>query len=307
MGLDAFASREAERLVAYLEKHPEVTSVLFTGGDPLVMRTNVRRRYIEPLLAAELPHLASIRIGTKALTYHPDRFLDDPDADELARLFERVVASGKALALMAHVTHPRELETPCAQAALRRVLGTGAIVRAQAPIVRHVNDDARTWAELWRLTVQLGAVPYCMFVARDTGAQPYFEVPLVRAWEVYRDAMVRVSGLARTARGPSMSCTPGKVVVDGVTRVAGETVLALRLIQARDPDWVGRPFFARYDAEATWFDQLRPAFGERAFFFEPALQAMAREPGGLHGWRARPIERRKLAVFPPAGGRPLDA
>lgn len=49
-----------------------------------------------------------------------------------------------------------------------------------------------------------------MFVERDTGAQRYFEVPLAKAWKIYRQATQRVSGLARTARGPSMSAGPGK-------------------------------------------------------------------------------------------------
>jgi KamA family protein len=299
VGLDelTFASREAEQLVAYLEAHPEVTSVLFTGGDPLVMRTQVLRRYVEPLLRADLPNLASIRLGTKAMAYHPRRFLDDRDADDLMRLFEEVSRSGKSLAFMAHYSHPRELETPAAQAAVRRILGTGAIVRAQAPLIRHVNDDARAWAELWRLEVQLGAIPYYMFMARDTGAQPYFEVPIERGWEIYREALSRVSGLARTVRGPSMSCTPGKVVVDGIAEIHGEKVFALRLLQARNPDWVGRPFFARFDPTATWFDDLRPAFGEEDFFFGAELRQMLADPHGAHGWKASPLSRRRLPLF----------
>jgi len=36
-----------------------------------------------------------------------------------------------------------------------------------------------------------------MFVARDTGAQHYFSVPLVRAWEIFRKAYTQVSGAAR--------------------------------------------------------------------------------------------------------------
>ncbi|MCK6528010.1 lysine 2,3-aminomutase [Myxococcota bacterium] len=294
-GLDdmRFASREADTLVAYLERHPEVTSVLFTGGDPLVMKSAVLRRYVEPLLGAGLPHLASIRIGSKAPAYWPQRFVTDPDADDLLRLFEEVEASGLSLSLMAHFSHPRELETPVAQAALRRIRGTGATVRCQAPLIRRVNDDALAWAEMWRLQVRLGAVPYYMFVERDTGPRGYFEVPLVRAWEVYREALGRVSGLARTVRGPSMSATPGKVVVDGVADVAGRRVLALRFLQARDPEWVGRPFFAEYDPRATWLDQLRPAFGEGEFFFEPGLRALRQ---GSAAWKAAPIVRRRLAV-----------
>jgi L-lysine 2,3-aminomutase len=274
-----FASSESGGLVAYLRAHPEVTSVLFTGGDPLVMRTNLLRRYVEPLLEAGLEHLTSIRFGTKALAYWPQRFVTDRDADDLLRLFEQVVDSGKSLALMAHYSHPRELSTDVSQTALRRVLHTGAVVRCQAPIVRHVNDDADVWADLWRTEVRLGAVPYYMFVARDTGARRYFELPLVRAYEVYRDALARVSGLARTVRGPSMSATPGKVVVDGTAEIGGQRVFVLRFLQARDPQWVGRPFFAERDDAAVWFDQLTPAFGAPQFFFAEELGEIKRRRG----------------------------
>lgn len=264
-----FAAREADELVAYLREHPEVSNVLITGGDPMIMRTALLERYIEPLLA--LPQLASIRIGTKAPAYWPHRFTTDADADSLARLFERVVAAGKHLALMAHFSHPRELETGAVRTALTRIRSTGAVVRCQAPLIRHVNDDAEVWATMWRTQVKLGAVPYYMFVERDTGPRGYFEVPLARAVDIFQGAVSKVSGLARTVRGPSMSSTWGKAVVDGVVEVGGERAFVLRYLQARDPSWVGQPFFARFDERATWIDQLEPALGEKRFCFDPEL------------------------------------
>jgi KamA family protein len=262
-----FANKEIDGLVRYVRANPGVTSILITGGDPLIMRTRVLRRYVEPLL--ELPQIESIRLGTKSLAYWPHRFVEDGDADELLQLFERVVAAGKNLALMAHHSHPVELSTEIAQQALRRVLATGATVRCQAPLIRHVNDSADTWASMWRQQVRLGAVPYYMFIERDTGPRQYFEVPLARAYEIFRDAYCRVSGLARTVRGPSMSTLLGKVVIDGTSVIAGRKVFALRFLQARDPDLVGKPFFARYDPRATWFDALEPAFEESRLFCEP--------------------------------------
>jgi hypothetical protein len=115
----------------------------------------------------------------------------------------------------------------------------------------------------------MGMIPYYMFVERDTGPQDYFAVPLARAHEIFRDAYQGVSGLCRTVRGPSMSATPGKVCVDGVTEVAGTPVFVLRMIQARDPRLVGTPFFARFDPQATWLTDLVPAFADR-FPWEPA-------------------------------------
>jgi len=270
------ASREGERLRAYLRSHPEVTDLLVTGGDPMVMKTDHLAAYLEPLLAPEFEHVQTIRIGTKALTYWPHRFLTDGDADDLLRLFERLVSSGKNLAFMAHFNHWREMDTPAAHAAIRRVQSTGAVIRTQAPLLEHINADAEVWSRMWREQVRLGMVPYYMFVVRDTGARCYFEVPLARAWEIYQGAVQNVSGLGRTARGPSMSCGPGKVEVQGIAEIQGERVFVLRFIQGRNPDWVERPFFARFDPNATWIDQLRPAFGAERFFFEEEYDAMRR-------------------------------
>ena len=263
-----FAQRETEAFHDYLREHDEVSDVLFTGGDPMIMRAWHLRTYIEPLLGEGFEHIRHIRIGTKALAFWPRKFVSDPDADELLRLFEDVVSSGKHLAFMAHFTHPRELDTPMVRRAIERIRSTGAVIRTQAPLVRHINDSPDTWADMWRKQVALGAIPYYMFVERDTGPKGYFELPLARAHEIYSDAFRQVSGLARTVRGPSMSATPGKVLVLGTQRVHGQKVFVLSFLRGRERDWVGRPFFARFDPKATWLDDLEPAFGERRFFFE---------------------------------------
>jgi KamA family protein len=273
-----FASREVDRLVAYLRANPRVTDVLFTGGDPLIMSARHLAEYIEPLLAADLPDLRHIRLGTKALSYWPYKFLTDGDAADLLALFRKVEDHGKHLALMAHFNHPRELEPVPVRQAIRAVRETGAVVRTQSPLLAHINDDPALWAEMWNTQVDLGCVPYYIFVARDTGAQHYFAVPLVRAWEIFREAYQRVSGLCRTVRGPSMSANPGKVQVLGVSEIPeGKKVMALRFIQGRNPDWIHRPFFAEYNEQATWLSELRPAFGEKQFFFEPELDLFYRE------------------------------
>ena len=256
------ATSDVDRITDYLGRHREVTSVLITGGDPMIMGAGVLRRYIEPLLGPGLEHVESIRIGSKSLAYWPQRFVTDPDADDTLRLFEQVVASGRTLAFMAHFSHPRELEPAVVADAVRRIRATGAMVRTQAPLIRTINDDAGTWSGMWRTQVRMGMIPYYMFVERDTGPQDYFAVPLSAAYQIFSDAYRSVSGLARTVRGPSMSATPGKVCVDGITELAGQKVFVLHMIQARDPSLVGKPFFARFDPAATWISDLEPAFAD---------------------------------------------
>jgi KamA family protein len=263
------ATDHVDMLVAYLRKHREVTSVLITGGDPMIMSAAVLRRYIEPLLDPSLEHLESIRIGSKSLAYWPQRYVTDQDADATLRLFDEVAQAGRTLALMAHYSHPRELESQVAAEAIRRIRDTGAVIRTQAPLIRSINDAAATWRSMWRSQVRAGMVPYYMFVERDTGPQDYFAVPLARAHEIFRDAYAGVSGLCRSVRGPSMSATPGKICVDGTAEIDGIKVFVLRMLQARDPALVGRPFFAHYNPSAKWLTDLVPAFAGR-FPWDPA-------------------------------------
>jgi KamA family protein len=276
VGMDGlkFAMRETERLVEYLRRHPDVSDVIITGGDPMVMSTSNLEAHIRPLLEAKLPGLRTIRIGTKALTYWPHRFTSDDDAASALRLFRDVRKAGINLSLMAHFNHPNELSTAVAAEAIERIKETGADIRTQGPLMRNINDNPDSWQRLWRRQVDLGCIPYYMFVARDTGAHDYFSVPLARALDVYREAFSSVSGICRTARGPVMSADPGKAQVLGVTEIAGEKVFALQLLQGRNPSWALRPFFAKYDEEATWLSDLRPALGEERFFWEEELSEM---------------------------------
>jgi len=276
-----FAMRETELLVSYLKQHTEVTDLLFTGGDPLIMKTKTLAAYIEPLLEEDIPNLQTIRIGTKALGYWPQRFLFDDDADDLIHLFERIVKSGKNLSIMAHFNHPVELSTDIVKAAIKRIRATGAQIRTQSPLLKNINDSPAIWADMWRKQVNLSCNPYYMFIARDTGAQDYFAVPLVKAWQIFQEAYQQVSGICRTVKGPSMSCTPGKVQVLGVSEIpfngTRKKIITLRFLQGRNPDWIARPFFAEYDENARWIDELKPAFGEEKFFFEKQLAELFNE------------------------------
>jgi L-lysine 2,3-aminomutase len=137
--------------------------------------------------------------------------------------------------------------------------------------MNHINNDVEAWKEMWKLQVKLGCVPYYMFIARETGAQSYFAVSLKDAMNIFQEAYRSVTGIARTVKGPVMSANPGKVQVLGVNEIQGEKVYNLRFTQARNPEWVGTPFFAKYNPDAVWLNDLEPAFGEKRFFFEKAL------------------------------------
>ena len=216
------ATDDVGPLVAYLRAHPEVTSVLITGGDPMIMGEPVLRRYIEPLLDPALEHIESIRIGTKSLAYWPQRFVTDPDADATLRLFEEVAHGGQDAG-----PHGALLPSAGARAADGRGGGApdpdaGAVIRTQAPLIRTINDDDR---HLGRHVADAAADGHGP-VLHVRGAR-HRPAGLLRGaagpggTRSSATPTASVSGLCRTVRGPSMSATPGKVCVDGVAEIAG--------------------------------------------------------------------------------------
>jgi L-lysine 2,3-aminomutase len=262
------AMSDRDVLAKYLENHTEVTDLLITGGDAFTMKSQRLRFFLEPLTRPQLEHVRTIRFGTKALSFWPYRFVTDADAGDLFELIDWLVTAGKHVSIMAHYNHVRELSTAIAEEAISRLRSAGASLRSQGPLLRGINDDPSAWSALWRRQVKLGIIPYYMFVARDTGPKHHFDVPLARAWNIYAEAAQQVSGLARTVRGPSMSASPGKIEIVGVADVGIERVFVLRFLQSRDPSWAFRPFFAKFDPNATWIDDLLPAFGGSEFFFQ---------------------------------------
>ncbi|THH03496.1 hypothetical protein EW146_g10431, partial [Bondarzewia mesenterica] len=114
-------------------------------------------------------------------------------------------------------------------------------------------------------------------------AKHYFEVPLARAYDIYKEALSSVAGTARTAQGPSMSASPGKIQVVGITTVptasGPEKVFVLRFVQARNPAWMKETFFAKFDEHASWLSDLKPAFGAKEFFYEAEYRDLVGREG----------------------------
>ena len=266
-----FSTARSSQFLEYIKEHKEITDILFTGGDPMTMSAIGLNNFIDPILQPGFEHIKSIRIGTKSLSYWPYRFVTDTDSDQILRIFEKIVLSGKNLAIMAHFNHWREMSNDITRIAIRKIQNTGALIRTQSPILKYINDNPNVWINLWNEQVKMGCIPYYMFIERNTGASKYFSIPLFEAYNIFKEAYQNISGLGRTVRGPSMSATFGKVIIEGIREISGDEVFVLSYLQARVPEKCKQPFFAKYDKKATWFDDLEPAMSSEKQFFNEDL------------------------------------
>ena len=123
----------------------------------------------------------------------------------------------------------------------------------QCPLIRGVNDQAQTLAELFERLSFVGCPQYYLFQGRPTAGNEPFELPIVAGWELFRQALCRGSGLARRARFV-MSHASGKIEILAVD----QRFIYTRYHQARDPANLGRVTVFQRDDGAYWLDQLRP-------------------------------------------------
>ncbi|MEL7472967.1 MAG: KamA family radical SAM protein [Planctomycetota bacterium] len=238
-------TKDVSEGVAYIRKHPEITDVLLTGGDPLIMSTRRLREIIAEL--RKIPHVRTIRIGSKMPAFNPYRILDDEDLQEM---FWRYSRPDGRIYLMCHFDHPREF-TPPAIDGIRQLLRLGVMCVNQCPLVKGVNDDAETLRALFETCTDVGCPQYYLFQGRPTAGNEPYETPIVRGWQLFSEAKRRASGLSRRARF-SMSHASGKVEICGVD----DAHIYLRYHRAKKEADENRFLVAKRDDEAYWLDQL---------------------------------------------------
>lgn len=233
--------------LAYIAAHQEVRNVLLTGGDPLLMST---RRLVEIIEALRrIAHVEIIRIGTKMPAFDPWRLLRD---SKLQEAFRKYSTPQQRIYLMAHFDHPREL-TDVAVEGIDCFIRNGVICVNQCPLIKGVNDDPDVLTTLFRKLSYVGCPPYYLFQGRPTAGNEPYEVPIVRGWEIFSEALRRGSGLARRARYV-MSHETGKLEILAVD----DQYIYLRYHRAKDPALRGRFMIYKRNDEAYWLDDLEP-------------------------------------------------
>lgn len=237
----------------YIRAHKEISNVLLTGGDPLVMSTGNLERIIRQL--REIDHVEIIRIGSKVPAFNPQRIVDDPS---LLEMFEKYSSRNKKIYVMAHFNHPREL-TEVAVNGLESLIKSGVFVVNQTPMIKGVNDDPDVLAELFDKLSFIGVPPYYVFQCRPTLGNKIYVSPVERSYEIFEGAKARCSGLAKRARFV-MSHATGKIEIVGLTK---ENVF-FKYHRTPAPEDSSKFMVFKRNPNACWFDDYSELVDEYA-------------------------------------------
>ncbi|MCK5271176.1 MAG: KamA family radical SAM protein [Sedimentisphaerales bacterium] len=232
--------------VRYVEKHKEITDVLLTGGDPLMLSTPKLREIITAFQKIE--HVRIIRIGTKVPAFNPYRILED---SELLDLFESTCDTNTQLYVIVHFNHVREL-TDVAVEAVNALRKTGAELANQTPLIRGINDNPQAMADLFQALSFIGVPPYYVFQCRPASGNKGYAVPIEEGYQIIKQANSIVSGLAKRARF-TMSHATGKIEIVGLTA----SHIYFRYHRTADNADSGKFLIYERNPEAYWLDDYK--------------------------------------------------
>ena len=184
-GVSALLPDDFGAALAYIESHPEIWEVIFTGGDPFIL--SLRRLEEIGARVAAIPHVRILRWHTRVPVADPARITDD--------FVAALLVPGATTVVALHANHPSEL-TPAARAACARLIDAGIPLLSQSVLLKGVNDDADTLEALLRAFVEARIKPYYLHHPDLAPGTSHFRVSIERGRELMGELRTRLSGIA---------------------------------------------------------------------------------------------------------------
>lgn len=183
---NALSPAALEAALGYIADHPEIWEVIVTGGDPFMLSARRAKALTEAL--ERIAHVKVVRWHTRMPVADPARI----DAAFVAALR----SESKAVHVVAHVNHARELSAD-ARAACARLVDAGIPVLSQSVLLRGVNDDVETLADLMRALVEARVYPYYLHHPDLAPGTSHFRLPVAEGQKLVQALRDRLSGLCQ--------------------------------------------------------------------------------------------------------------
>lgn len=236
-------AQKLPEMAEYVKTHPEISNILFSGGDSFMNSDILIRRYLDTFLS--IPSIRFIRFGTRVPVSFPYRITEDDGelTDILSEYGKR-----KHIMVVTQFNHPREI-TDESRKAVRMLQDAGCTVRNQTVLLKGVNDRPETLADLMNGLVSFGVMPYYVFQCRPVeGVRNQFQVPFLTGYQVIDEAKSMMSGPAKAFRY-AMSHPTGKIEILGRS---GNDML-FRYHQAKNDEDQSRIFRRPVSGTECWF------------------------------------------------------
>ena len=236
---------DIEAGIDYIRTHHSIINVILSGGEPLLLSTKKLEKIIRSF--DSIPHVRTIRIGTKIPVFNPFRIIED---EKLQAVFKQFSRSDRRIYVITHINHPNEL-TEYSRKAIVILQNSGAVLYNQTPILKGINDSPEILSELMVELSSSGITPYYFFINRPTAGNIKFCLPITTCYNIFTAAHNKLSGLSKIAR-LVMSHISGKIEVVGLDA----RHIYMRYHRAVNPENNSKVVTFKRNDSLNWFDEF---------------------------------------------------
>lgn len=195
--------RNWQAALDYVSAHPELDEIIFSGGDPLMAKDHELDWLLTQL--ESIPHIKRLRIHSRLPIVIPARI-----TDTLVTRFER---SSLQIMLVNHINHANEIGVEF-RAAMKHLRLAGVTLLNQSVLLRGVNDNAQTLANLSNALFDAGVMPYYLHVLDKVQGAAHFLISDDEAREIVRELLTLVSGYMVPKLAREIGGEPSKTPLD---------------------------------------------------------------------------------------------
>ncbi|WP_312628980.1 EF-P beta-lysylation protein EpmB [Scandinavium sp.] len=195
--------RNWQAALDYISAHPELDEIIFSGGDPLMAKDHELDWLLNALEA--IPHIKRLRIHSRLPIVIPARITDT--------LAERFSRSSLQILLVNHINHAQEIDDNFRQA-MHKLKIAGVTLLNQSVLLRGVNDNALTLANLSNALFDAGVMPYYLHVLDKVQGAAHFMVSDDEARTIMRELLTLVSGYMVPKLAREIGGEPSKTPLD---------------------------------------------------------------------------------------------
>lgn len=162
--------KDLSKIIDYLDKHPNISEVILSGGDPLTITDKKLSLILRQL--AKIKHLKNFRIHTRMPIADPKR---------ITRPLTRILIATRLQPIMVlHCNHAREINSEV-RSAIKLLQSANILIFNQSVLLKGVNDSAKTLIELSNTLGAIGVIPYYLHLLDKASGTSHFAVDIKKA------------------------------------------------------------------------------------------------------------------------------
>ncbi|RPD37099.1 lysine-2,3-aminomutase-like protein [Candidatus Liberibacter solanacearum] len=195
--------QDIDAALSYIQNHPKIWEVIFTGGDPLILSLNRLKTVFKMLM--EIKHVKILRFHSRVPIVDPQRISPE--------FIQCLKESGKPIYIAIHANHPREFSQE-SLSAISKLADAGIILLSQSVLLKGINDDPKILADLMRIFVESRIKPYYLHHPDLAPGTSHFRLTIEEGQKIVASLKENISGICQPFYILDIPGGYGKVKID---------------------------------------------------------------------------------------------